>query len=328
MQQKTILVVGGAGYIGSHVNKMLHNEGFNTIVFDNLSRGNKDAVVRGIVVEGDTSSKSDLDAVFSQYDIDAVMHFAAYTSVGESVYDPSKYYKNNTVNTIKLLDAMVRHDVKTFIFSSTAAIFGTPEMVPVCESHPSAPINPYGVSKLMVEKILADYDVAYDLKSCCLRYFNAAGGDPDGEIRYFDRVETNIIPIVLKSLLSNTPVTIFGTDYDTPDGTCIRDYIHVCDLGAAHINALRYCREENTSSAYNLGNGNGFSVREVIEAVERVTKKKIEVIEGDRRAGDPARLIADSSKARSELGWEPKYSSLDAMISHAWQAMTAHSCIR
>jgi UDP-glucose 4-epimerase len=320
MSLLNILVIGGAGFIGSHVCNMLSQEGFRPIIFDNLSTGKIEAVEQHTFIQGDLANPQDLDHVFEAYPITAVMHFAAVISVGESTVDPLKYYTQNVAYTLNLLQAMRKHQVKTLIFSSSAAIFGNPIAIPVSENHPCMPINPYGQTKLMIEKILDDCDRAYGIKSTCLRYFNAAGGDPKGKIKNYQQNETNLIPIVLGGLKHSKPVTIFGTDYPTPDGTCIRDFIHVEDLGAAHILALKKLLQGGKSSNYNLGNGNGFSVREVIAAVEEQTGVKVNVIEGSRRPGDPPVLIADSTKARNELGWEPLYPNLKEMISHALQA--------
>lgn len=316
--KSTILVVGGAGYIGSHVNKMLEDDGYQTVVLDNLSLGSRQAVTCGTFVQGDIGNRQDLDNIFTRFSIDAVMHFAALTDVGESMANPAKYYLNNVVNTLNLLEAMRHHGVNTFIFSSSAAIYGNPQRDLIDETHPCHPINPYGQTKLIIENILADYDRAYGFKFSCLRYFNAAGGDPSGEIKNFKSKESNLIPLTLRSLLNpKGSITIFGTDYPTPDGTCIRDYIHVMDLGAAHILAMEKLLKDGISSTFNLGNGKGYSVREVIRSVEKVTGKKVNAIEGARRPGDPAVLLADSQKARRELGWVPQYSSLDTMIAHA-----------
>ncbi|MBA3816866.1 MAG: UDP-glucose 4-epimerase GalE [Parachlamydiaceae bacterium] len=319
----SILVVGGAGFIGLHVNKMLNAHGYNTVIFDDLSQGNRQAIKWGIFSEGSLNYKENIEKVFSENSIQAVMHFAALTDVGESVNDPAKYYTQNVVNTLNLLEVMRLHEVKTIVFSSSAAIFGIPHSPHIDETHACVPINPYGKSKLIIETILSDYDVAYGLKSSSLRYFNAAGGDPDGEIKNYKHKENNLIPIILRSLLNSksSPVTIFGTDYPTADGTCIRDYIHVNDLASAHILAMEYLLKENHSSHYNLGNGNGFSVWEVINSVERVTGKKVNVIEGARRPGDPPILVADSQKAMRELGWYGKYTELDTMVAHAWKAL-------
>ncbi len=321
MSQDTILVIGGAGYIGSHVNKHLHSQGFNTVVFDNLSRGHASAVVRGSLFEGDTFSVEDLQRVFSKYKFKAVMHFAASIAVGESVENPAKYYRNNVANTLNLLDIMLKHNVKTLIFSSTAAIYGSPNTVPITETHPPAPINPYGKTKLFVESILRDYDHAYGLKSICLRYFNAAGGDPDGEIKYVPKKEMNLIPIALGKLLQNDQLTIFGNDYPTDDGTCIRDYIHIYDIATAHVHALKALFKGHPSTFYNLGNGKGFSVAEVVKSVEKVTGRHLKTIMGPRRAGDPPALVADAHKANKELQWNPQYPNIEDMIRHAWQSM-------
>ena len=322
MPQQKILVVGGAGFIGSHVNKRLDQKGYQTIVFDNLSQGAREAATRGAFFLGDTANSADLDKIFSTHKIDAVMHFAALIDVGESVKDPSKYYHNNVCNTLNLLDAMRRFDVKNIIFSSSAAIFGVPQTPILAETHACSPINPYGESKLTVEKILHSFDHAYGIRSCCLRYFNAAGGDPEGEVKNYKKKETNLIPLILKSLKNQGSITIFGTDYPTTDGTCIRDYIHVNDLADAHISAMEKLLTGAPSMQYNLGNGHGFSVREVIAATEKVTGLKVKVIEGARREGDPPVLVADSTKAQKELHWKPLYPQLEQMISHAWKAIS------
>ncbi len=322
MNNKTILVTGGAGFIGSHVNKMLHHAGCETIILDNLSRGFEQTVVKGTFIKGSTDDKTLLASIFSSHKIDAVMHFAACIDVGESVEDPAKYYQNNVCATLNLLESMKNHQIKHFVFSSTAAIFGLPQKQKIDESHPKLPINPYGYSKLIVETILSDFDKAYGIKSCCFRYFNAAGGDPESAIKYHDKKESNLIPLILKSLKNPLgKITIYGTDYDTKDGTCIRDYIHVNDLGSAHILGLEKLFKTGQSNCYNLGNGNGFSVREVISAAENVTGLKVNVIEGKRRAGDPPVLVADSTKAHNELVWNPKFPTLEDMIAHAWNAM-------
>lgn len=315
-----ILVVGGAGYIGSHMVKMLLEQGHSVITFDNLSSGYRDAVLGGAFVKGDLASRSKLDEVFTTYRPDAVMHFASFIQVGESVQAPGKYYLNNFTNTMNLLDAMVKHDVKYFIFSSTAAIFGEPEYVPIDEAHPKHPLNPYGRSKLMVEQMLQDYERAYGLKSVCLRYFNAAGADPEGLLGERHEPETHLIPLVLQAISGKRKdITVFGRDYDTEDGTCVRDYIHVVDLCSAHSLALARLMKTNESRQYNLGNGAGFSVDEVIRTAELVTGSKVKVVEGERRPGDPAILVADATLARQELGWNPVYFDLDNIIAHAWQ---------
>jgi UDP-glucose 4-epimerase len=314
-----VLVVGGAGYIGSHMVKMLAKLGNEVIVFDNLEKGYRDAVLYGELVEGDLAELSDLEKLFARTKFDCVMHFASYIEVGESVVNPAKYYRNNVGNTQNLLDAMVGHGIKYFVFSSTAAIFGEPEYSPIDEGHSKKPINPYGKSKLMVEHMLADYDKAYGLKSVSLRYFNAAGADPDGELGERHNPETHLIPLVLQAASGRREsISIFGNDYETEDGSCVRDYIHINDLCDAHMLALNELRESNLSESYNLGNGLGFSVKQVIDTAIKISARPINVIEADRRPGDPAVLVADATKARLKLGWKPKYSKLEQIIETAW----------
>lgn len=315
-----VLVVGGAGYIGSHMVVRLLEEAAEVTTLDNLSGGYRDAVLGGEFIEGDLADMELLDKVFSTNQFDAVMHFASYIEVGESIIAPAKYYRNNVTNTQNLLDAMVKHGVLHFIFSSTAATFGEPQYVPIDELHPMQPINPYGRSKLMVEQMLADYDRAYGLKSVCLRYFNAAGADPETRIGERHVPETHLIPLVLQAASGRREsISVFGQDYDTPDGTCIRDYIHICDLCEAHLLAIKALQATNESAAFNLGNGNGFSVKEVIETAGRVTGRTIPVVYTDRRPGDPARLVADAGRIRQQLGWSPKFSALETIIEHAWR---------
>jgi UDP-glucose 4-epimerase len=314
-----VLVVGGAGYIGSHMVKFLGGKGCSVTVLDNLSSGHRDAVLHGKLIEGDLADCEFLDQLFDEQSFDVVMHFASSILVGESVSEPSKYYRNNVTNTQNLLDAMVKHGVKRFIFSSTAAIFGEPDYTPIDELHPKQPINPYGRSKWMVEQILEDYDRAYGLKSICLRYFNAAGADPECELGERHDPETHLIPLVLQAASGKRDaITVFGRDYDTEDGTCIRDYIHVNDLCDAHWLAIQSLKNKVESKRFNLGNGNGFSVQQVIDVCREVTGGDINVIEGERREGDPAVLVADSSQAQSELGWTPKFDDLNSIVSHAW----------
>lgn len=314
-----ILVVGGAGYIGSHMVKYLGRKGCEITVLDNLSSGHADAVLVGKFIEGDLADTGFLDVLFAENVFDVVMHFASSILVGESVLDPAKYYRNNVMNTQNLLDAMRRYGVNHFIFSSTAAIFGEPEYTPIDEKHRKQPINPYGRSKLMVEQILEDYDRAYDLKSICLRYFNAAGADPDGELGERHDPETHLIPLLLQAASrKRDAITVFGRDYDTEDGTCIRDYVHVNDLCEAHWLAILNLRQHGKSKRFNLGNGNGYSVQQVIDVCLDVTECDINVIEGERREGDPAVLVADSSCARRELGWQPKNEGLVDIVRHAW----------
>jgi UDP-glucose 4-epimerase len=319
---KKILIVGGAGFIGSNVNKMLDLSGYQTFILDNLIAGSKKAVTRGTFIEGDTADLPLLDQVFAQYKVDAVMHFAGHIDNRESTENPSKYYQNNVVNTLNLLNAMLRHKVRTFIFSSSAAVFGVPESTLISENHPCKPITPYGASKYVMERILEDYDRTYGLRYCSLRYFNAAGGDPDREVKNFKKKEVNIIPIILRSLKKGDgSVTIFGMDHETRDGTCVRDYVHVSDLSNAHMMAMKQLFEGRPSSVYNLGNGRGFTLLEVIRAIEKVTKRKVKIIEGPRHPSDTPVLLADGAKASKDLHWVPQYTELETMIEHAWNAM-------
>ncbi len=320
--QPTILVTGGAGYIGSHAVLALQQSGYNVIVLDNLVYGHRDlveAVLKVELVEGDTNDRALLDQLFATRQISAVMHFAAYAYVGESVTDPAKYYHNNFVGTLTLLEAMLAASIKRFVFSSTCATYGVPNTIPIPEDHPQNPINPYGATKLMIERVLSDFDKAYDFKSVCFRYFNAAGADPDGRLGEDHSPETHLIPLVLQTALRvRDSIAIFGTDYSTPDGTCIRDYIHVTDLAQAHVLGLSYLLNDGNSTIFNLGNGNGFSVREVIETARQVTGREITVVEHDRRPGDPPALVGSGDRARDVLGWNPQYADLHAIISHAW----------
>ena len=317
-----LLVVGGAGYIGSHMVLHLLDPGHKVVVADNFSTGFRDAwgaAGAPLVAELDINDEAALSRLFATHQFDAVLHFASFIQVGESVSDPAKYYANNLSATLKLLQAMVRAQVKHFIFSSTAAVYGDPIRVPIDEEHPKAPINPYGRSKWMVEQVLGDFDRAYGLKSVCLRYFNAAGADPAGRVGERHEPETHLIPLVLQAASGRrSAITVFGRDYDTPDGTCIRDYIHVADLVEAHSLALDYLQQGGDSEAFNLGNGSGFSVQEVIETARRVTGREIPVVDAPRRAGDPARLVADASKARSVLRWAPRHGDLETIVAHAW----------
>lgn len=314
-----VLVVGGAGYIGSHMVKMLGQQDCQVTTLDDLSSGHRDAVLFGEFVQGSFGDRDVLNTVLAG-GFDAVMHFASFIQVGESVQHPDKYYRNNVTYTLGLLDAMRAHGVNKFIFSSTAATFGEPQYTPMDERHPQQPINPYGRTKLMVEQALADYDRAYGFKSVCLRYFNAAGADPEGQLGERHDPETHLIPLVLQAASGRRPnISVFGRDYDTPDGTCIRDYVHIQNLCSAHWLALQSLMNGANSQAYNLGNGNGFSVQEVIDTAEQVTGRKIPVVNGPRRVGDPARLVADSRLAREKLGWQPQYADLATIIEHAWQ---------
>ncbi|EJN23732.1 UDP-glucose-4-epimerase [Pseudomonas sp. GM78] len=313
------LVIGGAGYIGSHMVKQLLGAGHELVVADNFSTGYRSAVLGGTLVELDIADAQALDALFRTHDFDAVFHFASFIQVGESVTEPAKYYQNNLAATLTLLKAMVRAGVKRFIFSSTAAVYGDPEYVPIDEAHPKAAINPYGRSKWMVEQVLEDFDRAYGLKSVCLRYFNAAGADPDGQLGERHEPETHLLPLILQAASGRRKtITVYGFDYDTPDGTCIRDYVHVVDLVAAHALAVDYLLAGGSSTAFNLGNGQGFSVQQVIDTARRVTGRDIFISEAPRRAGDPPRLVADARRANTLLGWRPQYATLEQIVAHAW----------
>lgn len=314
-----VLVVGGAGYIGSHMVLALREAGHVPLVLDDLSSGHEDALLGAPFVAGTLADARLLDRVLVEHRPDAVMHFASYIQVGESVSKPADYYRNNVVNTLNLLDAMVRHRISRFIFSSTAAIFLASD-APIAEDHPKAPLNPYGRSKWMIELALEDYDHAYGLHSCCLRYFNAAGADPQGRLGERHEPESHLIPIALQAAAGRrAALRVFGRDYPTPDGTCIRDYVHVADLCDAHLLALDELARRASSTRYNLGNGAGFSVQQVIDAVEAVTGKPLPVIEDGRRPGDSARLVADASRARQRLGWTPRHPQLRDIVAHAWQ---------
>lgn len=333
-----ILVPGGAGFIGAHTVAALADAGFQTLVLDNLSNGHRDSLsnidLPGVdFIEGDIRDASLLDQIFADHQIDAVIHFAAFIEAGESVRDPLSFYDNNTAGSMCLLAAMQRASVKRVVFSSTAAVYGQPrEQAPLLETLPKAPINPYGESKWAVECMLRDCAVAHGLQSVALRYFNAAGSDPDGRFGERHEPESHLIPLALQAANGKRPnIKIFGTDYDTPDGTCVRDYIHVSDLADAHVKALQYLFDlptgkadpETTGNAgfydaYNLGTGHGFSVRQVIETAKRVTGINFNVLEENRRPGDPARLVANSDKAKATFNWQPRYPALEDMVAHAW----------
>lgn len=318
----TILVTGGAGYIGSHAVLALQDAGYEVLVLDNLVYGHRELIEQTLQVQlivGDMGDRALLDQLFAHHKPAAVMHFAAYTYVGESVTNPAKYYRNNLVNTLTLLEAMVAANVNKLVFSSTCATYGIPKTIPLPEDHPQNPINPYGATKLMVERLLADFDTAYGLKSVCFRYFNAAGADPLGRLGEDHNPETHLIPLVLQTALGKRDtISVFGTDYPTHDGTCIRDYIHVTDLAVAHVLGLNYLLKGGDSTAFNLGNGNGFSVKQVIEAAQHITGRPILVIECERRPGDPPALVGSSERARTVLGWQPQYDDLHTIIRHAW----------
>lgn len=319
----TVLVTGGAGYVGSHTVVALKCSGYNVIVLDNLMYGHQDLIEKELEVElivGDTGDRALLDHIFTTRSISAVLHFAAYAYVGESVSHPDKYYRNNVVNTLILLEAMLAASIKNFIFSSSCATYGIPNVVPIAEDHPQHPISPYGFSKLVVERMLADFDVAYNLKSVCFRYFNAAGADPDGLIGEDHNPETHLIPLaILTAMGIHKSIPILGTDFPTHDGTGIRDYTHVIDLATAHVLGLEYLLNGGHTNIFNLGNGNGFSVKEVIDTVEMITGQEVKVEICSRRPGDPPSLVSNSDKARKILGWQPKYPNLADMVSHAWQ---------
>ncbi|MCL2116041.1 MAG: UDP-glucose 4-epimerase GalE [Methanobrevibacter sp.] len=335
-----ILITGGAGYIGSHINKQLHKDGYDTVVLDNLSFGHESALKWGEFIEGDLKDIDIIKSIFNDFDIDAVMHFAAFTSVAESVKYPQKYYKNNYKNTLNLLNSMKKANINKFIFSSTAAVYGNPKMIPISENHPLNPITPYGKSKVMVEQTLAKLANSHDFSYCSLRYFNASGADPECEIGEDHKDETHLIPLILDVAIGKRDkIAIFGDNYETKDGTCIRDYIHVCDLASAHIKALEHIQNtsensqseigvnkknndnnniSNKSNVFNLGNGNGFSVKEVIDACEEITKCDIKKEVVEPRDGDPAILIADSQKAMDVLNWKPQYDDLEKIVKTAW----------
>jgi UDP-glucose 4-epimerase len=321
--RSTILVVGGAGYIGSHAVLALKQAGYEVVIFDNLEYGHRELVDRVLDVElviGDTRDPAALATLFATHKIDAVMHFAAYIAVGESVTEPGMYYANNVVGTLNLLEAMRSAKIDKFVFSSTCAVYGVPQFTPLVEDHPFAPISPYATSKLMVENILADFDRAYGLRSVRFRYFNAAGADPSGRLGEDHSPETHLIPLVLLTAMGKREhISVYGTDYPTPDGTCIRDYVHVQDLATAHVLGLKHLLTGGDSQIFNLGNGNGFSVKEVIETAKQVTGKEIEVVYGDRREGDPPILVGSSDRVRQVLGWQPEYPGLAEIIAHAWQ---------
>jgi UDP-glucose 4-epimerase len=329
MTDEAILVVGGAGYIGSHMVADLLRAGYRVVTLDNLSRGHREMVAGGSFIEGDLGDPALLDRVFAQQPVCAVMHFAAFSLVGESVSRPLDYYQNNVAKTVELLRAMVRHRVRNFIFSSTAAVYGDPHAArPLRESDPCQPSNPYGATKLAVERMLADCAATGALRYVSLRYFNAAGADPSGTLGERHDPETHLIPLLLQVAAGEREsIKIFGTDYPTPDGTCIRDYVHVNDLTQAHLLALRHLMTGGDSRVYNLGNSKGYSVREVIELARTVTGQPLAAMPAERRAGDPAVLIADSARIREELGWKPRFEDLRTIIETAW-AWHAHASRR
>ena len=318
------LVTGGAGYIGSHTVRRLMREGHEPVVYDNLSEGHRGAIGDCPLVQGDIADRQRLTSTLSEARVDAVIHFAAHCSVGESVKDPAKYYRNNVVNGLVLLDAMIEAGVQRLVFSSSAAVYGIPSQTPIDEDHPKNPVNPYGRTKLHFEESLAEYAAAYGLAAVSLRYFNAAGASPQADIGEDHCPETHLIPLVLQTALGQRDhIDIYGTDYDTPDGTCVRDYIHVDDLADAHIRAMDSARP-GQAIAFNMGNGQGYSVREVIEKARQITGKQIPSRQAPRRAGDPPLLVASASKIMHELGWRPQFPALDQIIATAWEWHQTH----
>jgi len=319
-QNKNIIVFGGAGYIGSHAVLALQEAGYSPIIYDNFSNGNRSIATKLAVplVEGEISDNKLLAQTFSKFNPIAVMHFAAFAYVGESVEDPSKYYHNNVNTTLVLLDELRKAKINNFIFSSTCATYGVPDRFPIDEQTTQNPVNPYGRTKLMVEQILSDFDKAYNFKSVIFRYFNAAGAHPSGAIGELHNPETHLIPLTFCAATGGQPLKVFGNDYDTADGTCIRDYIHVSDIAKAHVLGLEYLLKNQTSDVFNIGTGTGTSVLEIIKSVEKISGKKVDFIMNPRRAGDPAKLVADSQKIKKVLGWNPKHSQLGTIIKTAW----------
>ena len=320
---KNIIVFGGAGYIGSHAVVALKDAGYSPIIYDNFSYGNRDiaAALEVPVIDADVTDRAALQKTFSEYQPQAVMHFAAFAYVGESVTDPAKYYENNLSATIILLDEMRKASINRFVFSSTCATYGMPDKFPIDETVTQSPVNPYGRTKLMVEQVLADYQHAYGLQSVIFRYFNAAGAHPNGLIGERHNPETHLIPLTLLATNGTFSLQVFGDDYETEDGTCVRDYIHVCDIASAHVKGLELLLQADNkkSHVFNIGTGNGYSVKQIIDSVERITGKKVSYEMKPRRAGDPPKLVAAAQKLRTMLGWEPKFSDLDSIIGTAWQ---------
>lgn len=320
-----VLVTGGAGYIGSHTNAYLSSKGVETVVLDDLSDGHIEAVKNGIFVEGSFGDKELLDSVFTKHDIDAVIHFAAFASVPDSVVRPARYYHNNVTNMQTLLDACVRHGVKYFVFSSSAATFGDPQCIPMDENHPQKPINPYGYTKLIGEQLLKDYERAYGIRYCAFRYFCAAGDSKDSSIGEAHNPETHLIPVMIKAAKSGRPFKVFGTDYDTRDGSCIRDFVHVLDLADAHWLGLNYIMENNISEDFNLGSNEGFTVLEMVRALEKITGENVPFELAKRREGDPAALVASNAKAKQLLGWNPVNSGIETILNDAYNWETNRS---
>ena len=318
MQSKRILVTGGAGYIGSHTVRLLLEQGHEVTVVDNLSKGYRHNVPANILYKLDIRDTQALAELMRQVRCQAVVHFAAFIAVGESMREPERYFTNNVGGSLSLLSAMVEAEVKHIVFSSTAAVYGDPASTPILETFPIQAVNPYGESKVMVETLLRWFDRIHGLTGVCLRYFNACGADPAGHLGEEHEPETHLIPLLLRAVITGRPVTVFGEDYDTPDGTCIRDYIHVDDLAQAHILSLDYLLAGGASDQFNVGTGTGHTVREMIRAVEEVTGSKVPYVVGPRREGDPPALVAASAKLRGKLGWEPRYTELTTIIEHAW----------
>jgi UDP-glucose-4-epimerase GalE len=321
---RAVLVTGGAGYIGSHAAKALHRAGYRVIVFDNLVAGHRAAVRYGQLVEGDIADVAAVRAVLRQHQVVGVMHFAAFLDVGESVRDPIRYYRNNVIGALGVLEAMAAEAVTNFVFSSTCATYGEPIETPITETHPQNPINSYGETKLAVEQALPHLEAAYGIRWMALRYFNASGADPDGEIGEDHSPEIHIIPRTIEAAMGGRGLQVFGDDYPTPDGTCLRDYVHVTDLANAHVRALEAIVETGKSGAYNLGTGRPHSVKEVIDTVERVTGRQVPWTLAPRRPGDPAVLYASPQKARSELHWTPQYAELETIVRTAWNWHRTH----
>jgi UDP-glucose 4-epimerase len=320
-----VLVTGGAGYIGSHAVKALRARGEQVVVYDNFVAGHREATTAAsVVIEGDIHDAKSLAAALRTHRCDAVMHFAAWLSVSDSVGDPAGYYRNNVVGALSVLEAILEAGVRHFVFSSTAAVFGNPEDTPITEQHPTRPINAYGETKLAIERALPHYDRAYGLRSIALRYFNAAGADPDGQIGEDHDPETHVVPRAIDSALGRTSFEVFGDDYETPDGTCLRDYIHVTDLASAHVLALDALRAGAKSAVYNLGNGHPISVKEVLASVERVTSRRVPFEIRSRRVGDPAVLFASSERIKRDLGWRPQFEALDTIVETAWRWREGH----
>lgn len=318
-QIQKILVVGGAGFIGSHMVWLLAKNGTQVVTLDNLSTGHRDAVLAGVFIEGDCGDRDILGKIFKEHQFDAVMHFASSIEVAESVRNPAKYYDNNVVKTLTLLDVMREYEVGKFIFSSSAAVYGNPEYIPIDEDHPKKPINPYGFGKLIIEQVLSDYDNAYGLKSICFRYFNAAGAHPDGILGERHNPESHLVPLTLRAAENRGGyISIYGQDYETPDGTCVRDYVHVLDIVRAHLLGLNFLIKNPCSRTYNLGTGNGYSVNEVVEQARLVTNRVISTKFESRRNGDPAFLVAEANRIKGDLGWSPDRSELKVLLKDAW----------